>query len=84
MTWHQQEDNHWPGAEIPGVVTMVEKVKVAGIDGRGSLPVYERYEGMPLKKVAAFDADYVKERIRMILGSRACVLPTNRASSTRP
>lgn len=81
MTWRRREDDHWFGAEIPGKVESIEKVIIPDNPERQSSPVYEKYQGEPLKKTAVENA---RERIDLILSRPAGVLPTSRHPSAQP
>ena len=75
ITWTQQEDRRWFGANIPAVPKSAEFVTVkAGADGRISYS-YVRYEGTPLKKIAAQDAPTANGRAGYLLSQRAAVMP---------
>jgi hypothetical protein len=68
VTWTQQEDPRWFGGKIPEKVRLVELVTVTeqGLQ-------FDRYEGSPLKKMAATDTD--KDRANYLLAQRAAVMP---------
>ena len=75
VTWDQQEDARWFGANIPNQVKSVEFVTVeTGADGRPSYS-YEKYEGQPLKKSADQEALAATERAMYMISQRAAVLP---------
>lgn len=71
VTWNQQEDAHWFGANIPNTVRSVEQVRFSNA---GS-PSYEQYEGAALKKVAVNDAALAQTRIAYMTHQRASVMP---------
>lgn len=70
VTWKQKEDEHWYGANVPSAIASVETVAY-GIDPEGM--AYARYEGQPLKKIAA--GTDVKDRWTYITGLKASVMP---------
>jgi hypothetical protein len=68
VTWGQQEDPRWFGGKIPEKVRLVELITVTeqGLQ-------FDRYEGSPLKKMAATDTDM--GRANYLLAQRAAVMP---------
>ncbi|HMH24560.1 MAG TPA: cytochrome P460 family protein [Puia sp.] len=75
VTWHQKEDIHYFGANIPGLVASVEQL-VFGTDlQKASSPSYAVYEGLPLRKSAEPEAGRVKTRTAWIMDQRASVMP---------
>jgi len=75
VTWHQKEDPHWFGANIPGTVQSVEQL-VFGMDvQKRGLPSYTLYEGDPLKKSTGNTAVSTTSRIGWILDQQASVMP---------
>ena len=70
VTWKQQEDGHWFGANIPGALQSIEVVKV-----NGSSASYEQYNGQSLTPAASTDTLEVNTRIKYILLERASVTP---------
>jgi hypothetical protein len=69
------EDGRWFGARIPGQPRSVEIVTIAaGADGQIQY-AYQRYEGVPLKRVVNRQAGPSDERIRFLFRQRASVLP---------
>jgi len=75
ITWIQKEDPHWFGAQVPGVIKSVERVRFKKTNIGTSMPVYEKYEGKPLEKVSENRLSDVKGRLNFILNQRASVLP---------
>jgi hypothetical protein len=71
VTWGEQEDARWFGGNIPEKPKSVEFVAVAG-PGAYS---YQRYEGLPLKKVASVERADPKDRVAYLLAQRAAVVP---------
>lgn len=72
ITWKQQPDEHWFGADIPGDLQSVEILKTA--PGGDSVVVnYQRYQG----KVLVLNTDTLQqsERIKFILSQRPSVMP---------
>jgi hypothetical protein len=81
VTWTQQADPHYFGANIPGAVRSVEKISF-GKEIRKASPqkdewasCYEIYEGTPLKRQAERNAGNSKNRMAWILALRASVMP---------
>ncbi len=72
VTWEQQQDEHWFGANIPGDIQSVEVLKT-NPNGTNIDMYYQRYEG----KEFVLNADTMNksERIKFILGQRASVMP---------
>jgi len=75
VTWSQKEDEHWYGALIPGTILSIEQVRFEGSTKDLSPPLYERYEGSPLKKSTGDLSETAKARTAYILGQKASVLP---------
>ena len=73
VTWNQQEDPRWFGARIPAAVKSVEFVSVSQQAGT-SAPVYQRFEGNPLKPVSQKDSEAL-DRAQYLLSQRAAVMP---------
>jgi hypothetical protein len=76
VTWKQQEDKHWFGANIPGEPVSAEIVTVsppAQPDAPAGF-IYEAYSGSPLTKQAT-DAAATAPRAFAIMAMRAAVLP---------
>jgi hypothetical protein len=67
VTWGQQEDGRWFGAQIPASPKSVEIVSVSP-----DATSYRTFEGSPLKEVTAPEP---KERIGYLLSLRAAVMP---------
>ncbi len=72
VTWKQQADVHWFGANIPGNLQSVEMIKT---NSNGALaPIdYKRYEGKTLTLNA--DTMHQAERIRFIFNQKPSVMP---------
>jgi hypothetical protein len=72
VTWKQQPDEHWFGANIPGDLQSVEILKTK-LNGASVVTDYQRYEG----KILALNTDtmYNNERIKFMLDQRASVMP---------
>jgi mono/diheme cytochrome c family protein len=74
VTWQQQEDNHWFGANMPAETKSVEVVAVKK-SGRGRLSYsYQDFEGSPLKTVTK-SASWKDGRTAYITSQRAAVMP---------
>jgi hypothetical protein len=72
VTWKQQPDEHWFGANIPGDLQSVEVLKISP-DGVDIVKNYQRYEGKEF--VLNSDTLYKSERIKFILDQRPSVMP---------
>jgi len=72
VTWKQQPDKHWFGANIPGDLQSVEVLKTKST-GTTVLTDYQRYEGKTL--VLHSDTTNKNERIKLILDQRPSVMP---------
>ena len=74
VTWKQQDDKHWFGAKIPQQILSVEVLKFSP-EGTIGNPVYETYEGTPLRlKKQNAPAD-IAIRSAYITGLKAVVTP---------
>ena len=75
VTWFQQDDKHWFGAEIPAQIKSIEFVQVESTpDGKSSL-VYQDYEGTPLAPLPKEDDAMRRTRLAYILNEEASVMP---------
>ncbi len=72
ITWKQQEDKRWYGANIPGELLTIEMVKTGADPGNVS---YERYEGQALSPAPKTDTLQQNARIRYIMALKPNVLP---------
>jgi hypothetical protein len=72
VTWKQQPDEHWFGANIPGDLLSVEVLKTNLTDAQVTMN-YQRYEGKTLGLHS--DTLYKSERIKLILDQRPSVMP---------
>jgi len=71
VTWLQQEDRHWFGANIPGAIRSIEKVTfINPSNAPGREASYESYIGMPLRKIVEKDPVAVRERVTYITNLR--------------
>ncbi len=75
VTWFQQEDRHWYGAQIPGRIKSIEFVQVKTGAGNGTSYDYQDYEGTPLAKMPDKDEATLTVRVGSILGQKASVMP---------
>lgn len=75
VTWNQQEDSHWFGANIPGVIKSVEKLRFADVGNSISSPLYEIYGGGSLSLIKNTISNEERERTNFILNLRAAVMP---------
>lgn len=72
VTWHQQDDEHWFGARIPGNLISAETLTLTqAADGRRYS--YQKYLGKKLTKLA--DTADNAARIKFIVQQRASVTP---------
>src|SRR5882672_29749 len=74
VTWTQKPDERWFGANIPSAAKSVEFVFTESAGGRPWF-TYERYEGLPLKKVVSPEPTASSARISYLLSRHAAVLP---------
>ena len=72
VTWKQQPDKHWFGANIPGDLQSVEVLKTNS-NGATVVIHYQRYEGSAL--VPNPDTLHANERIKFMLDQRPSVMP---------
>lgn len=68
VTWEQQPDSVWFGANIPGVLISVEKIDF----NKESTPFYTIYEGSPLRTSKNHNAN---DRLDQIISQRFAVTP---------
>ena len=68
VTWRQQEDEQWIGANIPKEITTIERVEYTV----NEQPTYTLYQGAPLKKVAGINPAL---RLQVICSQRMAVSP---------
>jgi len=68
VTWRQQADEQWAGANVPKEIITIERVEYAS----NGQPAYTLYQGAPLKKVAVTDPG---SRLAFISGQRMAVSP---------
>jgi hypothetical protein len=79
VTWNEQEDKHWFGGRIPGVVRSVEFVRASGGTNGSPSYSYDIYAGAPLEHAAndtspaGVAATLV--RVNAITGLKAAVMP---------
>lgn len=73
ITWKQQPDDNWYGANIPGDLQSVEIVKTTTANNGAVNINYQRFQGKDL----AIDADtlHQQERISFILNQQPSVTP---------
>jgi hypothetical protein len=75
VTWKQQADSHWFGANIPGQVKSVEFVSVTMGPANQPLYSYQDYEGVPLSRVSPSGDRSPGTRAAYLLSQRAAVMP---------
>lgn len=68
VTWRQQTDEQWLGANVPKAIIMIERVEYTA----NGQPTYTLYQGAPLKKVAVANPGL---RLTAISGQRMAVSP---------
>lgn len=68
VTWRQQTDEQWLGANVPKAIITIERVEYTA----NGQPAYTLYQGAPLKKVAAANPEL---RLAVISGQRMAVSP---------
>ncbi len=68
VTWKQQPDEQWFGANIPKKILQVERVSI----GSDNASVYTLYSGRPLKSV---NTDNHSDRIVHIVSQRMAMVP---------
>lgn len=73
VTWNQQEDQHWFGANIPGAVRSVEHVSFPASGAAG--PTYEVYNGASLEKAGSAGTLMARQRMAYIVAQKASVMP---------
>jgi hypothetical protein len=73
VTWNQQEDQHWFGANIPATVRSVEHVSFPATGSAG--PLYEMYNGASLEKAGSADTLMAQQRMAYIVAQKASVMP---------
>jgi hypothetical protein len=72
VTWHQQDDEHWFGACIPGNLLSAETLKLTGgPDARDY--EYQKFLGKKLVKLA--DTTGTAARVKYILSQKASITP---------
>lgn len=70
VTWKQQEDAHWFGANIPGALQSIELVKINGTNAS-----YEQFTGTALAPATNTDTGLITKRTRYILDEKPAVTP---------
>jgi len=75
VTWDQQEDSRWFGANIPAEPRSVEFVTVGVAPNHEPTYAYREFAGAPLKQTVAIDGSVPHDRAAYILSQRAAVMP---------
>lgn len=75
VTWTQQEDPHWFGANIPKQAKSVELLHVDVLPNKQRSYSYELYEGSPLARTATSVGRPAASRAAFLLSLRAAVMP---------
>jgi hypothetical protein len=70
VTWKQQEDPRWFGANIPGALQSIELVKINGANA-----TYEQFTGTALTPATNTDTALITKRTRYILDEKPAVTP---------
>jgi hypothetical protein len=70
VTWKQQEDARWFGANIPGDLVSIELVKI-----NGNTAAYQQFTGSPLAPAVNTDSSLLNNRTRYILEEKPAVTP---------
>jgi hypothetical protein len=73
VTWKQQTDAHWFGANIPGNLQQVELVKSTSSAEKPIVVSYARYEGKSL--ILNSDTGNNQDRIKYILSQKPAIMP---------
>lgn len=73
VTWLQQADKHWFGANIPGKIKTIEIIAFENKAGK-RVETYLKYEGQPLIP-SKTDAAFNIKRINFILNQRIALIP---------
>jgi hypothetical protein len=68
VTWRQQADEQWAGANVPKKIVHIERLEYAA----GGQATYTLYEGTPLKKATVANPAL---RAGVIAGQRMAVSP---------
>jgi hypothetical protein len=74
VTWEQQSDPRWFGAQIPGRIKSIEFVSANSTPGKDLSFSYQRFEGAPLRQTPTPNAVEAAQ-VRQILGHRSAVMP---------
>ena len=72
ITWLQKDDPRWFGGKIPGTIRSVEIVRFERNEEHKVMPVYQLYQGLPLKGVNVTETNYP---IKSITSQRMSVIP---------
>ncbi|HEY4148056.1 MAG TPA: cytochrome P460 family protein [Chitinophagaceae bacterium] len=75
VTWQQQEDPHWYGANLPDAIKCVERLTFNITVKNTAQPVYEKFEGASLQKAAEVNTDTIKSRMAFIVNQNASLMP---------
>jgi hypothetical protein len=73
ITWKQQPDGHWFGANIPGELQSVELLKTTNPVGKNTIVNYQKFEGKNL--VLSQDTLQNQARIKYLLDQQPAVMP---------
>jgi hypothetical protein len=73
VTWKQQQDDYWFGANIPGELQSVELLKTVSSNGNYPISNYQRFEGKDL----ALNPDtlHQQKRIKYIFDQKPSIMP---------
>lgn len=74
VTWQQQEDPRWFGANIPAQPRTVEFVIAPAAADTRAVFEYRRFEGLPMRETT-IPAELIKGRVEWLLSRSAAVMP---------
>lgn len=75
VTWRQQEDKHWYGANIPDTIRSIAQVVFPSATSGAAMPTYTYYQGYPLQRTTVTDSAWAKDGITYITQLKASVMP---------
>lgn len=74
VTWRQQEDRRWFGANIPAQPSKVEFVTARIAEDTRTTFDCRKFEGVPMRETT-ITAELVKARVAWLLSRHAAVMP---------
>lgn len=75
VTWKQQEDQRWYGANIPGELQSAELVKTQAGAGNTITTGYQQFSGPQLAEVTTIDSATKQQRLQFLLAQHPAVMP---------